>query len=233
MPYVTKSPAGAHQAILAAAALSHVWACGAVQRAGFAWQSCAISPYTVVRDKCTCLSYLVLASSTYASRTWRLEAIHGDLYGVDASTEWEWVVVLDVHQWEFVPTTWVVNRRDVHKFGFLALRGVSKAVPLVAVALARLGPRVCRLPAWARKEFCDFMVTRHQLGRRDGALPDRERDLLHASLAESGCSMELREELAARLVADQKNRRGCSRCQGHGPGQEGMRCQQGGRVRHR
>ena len=150
-PYVTKSPAGAHQAISAAAALSHAWSSGAVARAGFAWQSCAMSNYTVVRNKSTSLSYLILASSTYASRAWRLVAMHAGEFGIDAAKEWEWVVVFDVHQWEFVPTEWVVNRKDVQQLGFLSLHAISGAVPLVAAALARLGPRACRLPAWAKK----------------------------------------------------------------------------------
>ena len=48
------------------------------------------------------------------------------------------------------------------------------------------------------------MWIRHHLGCEAGPLPGREKELLHASLADSGCPMESREEIEARLAADHR-----------------------------
>ena len=118
---------------------------------------------------------------------WRAEAVSDSLFSLCLKTEWSWLPVLRVLDWEEIPYEWVVDCNLGEECGFFALRAVGPSIPLLVGALTRerpmllaaLRPSLCQQhPQYAscatagepdKKEpaLIELMLTEHVPSRSD------------------------------------------------------------------
>ncbi len=158
-PYDTKSPARSQVAIAAAQALRNLVHAGTPQLAALAWQTCALTPHTLVRHRKTSVSSpaaegaysFVLATAVYAARLVPCQQVGEGKWVALVDAPWEWCTVTEVESWCSVPFSWTTNDHECSRHGFLAMEQSGTMVPVVAGAFAQTRHR--RLLAHHRKRL--------------------------------------------------------------------------------
>ena len=92
------------QAVSASIALRHLYELGRFDLGSRAWLSTLFFSQNLYKQLSTGLSYLIIASSTYAVRAWRLHALGTEHFQIDTSVLWVWLVIAEPKDWTYIPT---------------------------------------------------------------------------------------------------------------------------------
>lgn len=111
-------------------------------RAAEAWQACAMTPQMLVRNTVSGEAFWTVATANYAVVVWKAEELDPQLFALGLELPWDFMLVLNVRDWEWLPHRWQTCARDPAKYGFAALSVQGPTARCTLVTCQR------QLPVW-------------------------------------------------------------------------------------